>query len=175
MKKILLGISGSISIYKTCSLIRELTKLQIPVTVVMTKNSEKFICKTTFEAITEQKVYTDQFEDGMTHIKLRENTNLFAIVPASANIIGKCANGIADDLLTSTYLSANFPILIAPAMNPYMFEKKAVQRNIERLKNDGVVIIEPQKGETLCGDVGFGKLAETEEIKKAILEIYDKV
>ena len=174
-KSILIGVSSSISIYKTCDLVRNLRKKQLSVTVIMTHNSQKFIQKLTFETLSENKVYTEEFHYSMPHLELKKDAALLAIVPASANIIGKCANGIADDLLSSTYLSIDCPVIIAPAMNPNMYKKKSLQRNIKKLIDDGVQVLSPQTGETVCGDVGVGKLADIDYIKDQILKIYYEI
>ncbi|MBP9022424.1 MAG: phosphopantothenoylcysteine decarboxylase [Spirochaetes bacterium] len=175
MKKILLGVSSSVSIYKSCELARKYVKDGFFVNVIMTKNSTEMIRPLLFETITGNPVYTDSFVRDyklMGHIKLKENASILVIAPATANIIGKIANGIADDLLSTTFLSVKFPVIVAPAMNPDMWDNDAVKYNIEILKKRGIHIIEPGNGTVVCGDEGTGKLADIEiiynETKKLI-------
>lgn len=167
---ICIAVTGSIAAYRTCDLIRSLTKQGFPVRVIMTKNAEKFVGRITFEALTNRRVLTSQWEQGMTHIEIKRDTAIFAIVPATADIIGKFSCGIADDLISTTYLSLQCPVLLAPSMNPAMYTSSAVQRNLARLKEDGVEILDPQNGETLCGDAGQGKMASVSYIEKALIE-----
>jgi phosphopantothenoylcysteine decarboxylase/phosphopantothenoylcysteine decarboxylase/phosphopantothenate--cysteine ligase len=171
-KEILIAVTGSIAAYRTCELVRNLTKEGYPVRVIMTEHATHFVGKITFEALTGKPVKIDEYESGMAHIEAKNIAGVFAIVPATANIIGKFANGIADDLVTSTYLATTCPIIIAPAMNPNMYLSKPVQRNLETLSKDGVHIIDPTKGVVVCGDEGFGKLAEVSMIQKTIIDIY---
>lgn len=173
LNSIIIAVSGSIASYKACELVRSLVKKDFRVSVIMTENASHFIGKTTFEALSNHPVLIYEFEKGMAHIEIKNSARVFAVVPATANIIGKMANGIADDLVTSTYLACTCPILIAPSMNPGMYSKKVVQRNIHTLKEDGVIIVEPSNGAVVCGDVGYGKLAEISEIEKRILELYE--
>lgn len=116
----------------------------------------------------------DEYEQGMAHIDAKNSASVIAIVPATANIIGKMANGIADDLVTSTYLAANCPVVIAPAMNPFMYAHPSVQRNLKRLIEDGVTLADPSEGVVVCGDEGYGKLAEISIIQKMILDLYQR-
>lgn len=173
-KSIVIAVTGSIAAYKSCELVRNLKKSGYSVRVIMTKNALNFIGKSTFEALTEKQVLVDEYESYMAHIEIKREASVFAVVPATANIIGKMANGIADDLVSSTYLAIQCPVLIAPAMNPGMYLSKAVQRNINILKNDGVEFIEPISGIVVCGDEGRGKLAEIDEIQNQILQKYQK-
>ncbi|MCB1193706.1 MAG: phosphopantothenoylcysteine decarboxylase [Leptospiraceae bacterium] len=175
MKEILIAVSGSIAAYKTCELVRNLTKQGYSVCVIMTKNATHFVGKITFEALTGKPVRTEEFDVGMAHIDLKNMASVMAVVPASANIIGKMANGIADDLVTSTYLAATCPVIIAPSMNPGMYSQKAVQRNLETLKRDGVIVVEPAYGEVVCGDEGYGKMADVLTIQNKILEQVMKI
>lgn len=171
---IVIAVTGSISAYRTCELVRNIKKLGFPVRVIMTKNSLQFVGKSTFEALTDKPVLTDEFESYMAHIEIKRIASVFAIVPATANTIGKMANGIADDLVTSTYLAIQCPVLIAPAMNPGMYASKPVQRNMKLLREDGVEIIDPAFGLVVCGDEGQGKLADIQVIQERILEIHIK-
>jgi phosphopantothenoylcysteine synthetase/decarboxylase len=172
LKEIIIGVSGSIAAYKACELVRNLTKQNYPVRVIMTEHATKFVGKVTFEALTGQPVLVDGFEDGMAHIYTKNIAGVFAIVPASANIIGKMANGIADDLLSTTYLAMTCPVIVAPAMNPGMYNNKAVQRNLKQLLSDGVTIVDPAIGVVVCGDDGQGKLADVNDIMKIIIDKY---
>ncbi|MFN3603686.1 MAG: flavoprotein [Leptonema sp. (in: bacteria)] len=169
-----IAITGSIAAYKTCELVRNITKQGIPVRVMMTKNATRFVGPLTFSTLTNKKVIVDEWEEGMLHIDIKNEASVFAIVPATANMIGKIANGIADDVVSSTYLALDVPVIIAPAMNPNMYLSKAVQRNLKILKNDGVIILEPTEGEVICGDMGYGKMIDIYTIEKTILEYHNK-
>lgn len=170
-KKLVLGVSSSVSIYKACELARMIMKHHISVHVVMTENATRLIQPLLFETLTGNAVYTDTFvreRRMMGHISLKENTDLFLVAPATANVIGKFAGGIADDLLSTTYLSMSCPVILAPAMNPEMWNHAATQENIARLKHRGVTIIDPVEGVVACGDYGTGKLADIETIFTAV-------
>lgn len=172
MKKIILGITSSIAAYKANDLIRMFVKADYSVFTVVTQNALQFVSPLTLETLSGNPVYTDSFSRDnreMAHINLKENASLFLIVPATANIIGKIANGIADDLLSTTFLSVDCPVMIAPAMNPSMWRHPAVQENIVKLKSWGVAVIEPDEGAVACGDVGKGKLAELQKIYEAAI------
>ncbi len=168
MKKIILGISSSISLYKACEIVRALQKRELAVQVIMTSNASKLISPRLFRALTGHEVYVDIFSetstDRIAHIDLAGEAALFLIAPATANVIGKMAHGIADDFLTTFYLAATCPVLVAPAMNEKMYLHARTQANIEILKADGVQIILPDKGRLACGDEGWGRLAQTEAI-----------
>ncbi len=171
-KTILLAISGSIAAYKTPELIRNLIKKNYRVQVLVTENALRFVTKLTLETLSEEPIYSTEWEMGMQHIDLKNKASLFAIVPATANIISKLAVGMADDLVSSTYLALDpkTPRIIAPAMNPNMYNHIANQRNLKTLKEDGVTIITPEHGMVLCGDEGQGKMANIEIIEKIIIE-----
>ncbi len=173
--EILIAITGGIAAYKTCDLVRNLVKLGFPVRVIMTHNATQFIHKNTFEALTNKPVFVNEYDSIMAHIEMKNLAKIFVIAPATANIIGKMANGIADDLVSSTYLACTVPVLVAPAMNPGMYANKAVQRNIQQLKEDGVIILEPVEGIVVCGDEGKGKMVDVEVIQKKIIELYETV
>lgn len=173
-KNPVIAISGSIAAYKSCELVRSISKKGISARVIMTKNATRFVNPLTFATLSNKKVIVDEWEEGMLHIDLKNEASVFAIVPATANIIGKLANGIADDVVSSTYLAMTVPVVIAPAMNPYMYSSKAVQRNLKILKDDGVIILDPTYGEVICGDIGFGKMIDIETIEKIILELHYK-
>jgi phosphopantothenoylcysteine decarboxylase / phosphopantothenate---cysteine ligase len=170
-----LGVSGGIAAYKAIEVLRLLQKSGCDVRVAMTKHATEFIQPLTFRALTENYVLVDDYEetnpDPIAHINFSQNIDLLLIVPATANIIAKFANGIADDFLSSTYLASNAPVLIAPAMNTTMWFHPATQRNIETLKNDGVKFVEPISGELACKTVGTGKLEDVENITKQALDI----
>lgn len=174
-KKVALGISGGIAAYKAAEVLRGLQRAGCTVRVAMTKRACEFIQPLTFRALSGSHVIVDDYApdnpDPIAHITFSQTVDLFVIAPATANIIGKLANGIADDFLTSTYLAATAPILIAPAMNTSMWHHPATQRNLQRLRLDGVHIIEPDEGEMACGTVGPGRLSEPERIVAAALEI----
>lgn len=164
MKKVILGVTSSVSIYKSCELARLFVKNGYSVFTVMSANATELIRPLLFENLTGNKVYTSLFAKDahdMAHISLKENASIYVVAPATANSIGKFAHGIADDLISTTFLSVNCPVLIAPAMNPNMWNNKAVQENIEILIKRGIHIIEPETGHVLCGDEGTGKLADT--------------
>ncbi len=169
---IVIAVTGSIAAYRACDLVRNLKKLQYPVSVIMTKNSLHFIGKATFEALTDRPVLVDEYESYMAHIEVKRIAKVFAVIPATANTIGKMANGIADDLVTSTYLAIQCPVVVAPAMNPGMYSSKPLQRNLKKLQEDGVEILEPSSGIVVCGDEGQGKLADIHFIEKRLIEIY---
>lgn len=176
MKKLTICITGGISAYKTASLVSALKKYDTDVKVLMTKNATQFITPLTLETLSKNTVAIDMFEesnaDYVGHIEYSQNTDLIVVVPATANIIGKAANGIADDLVSSTIIAATAPILFVPAMNVHMYENKIVQNNMEKLKSFGYHFLEPESGLLACGDVGKGKLPGTktiiDEIKKFI-------
>ena len=170
-----LGVSGGIAAYKAIEVLRLLQKSNCEVRVAMTKHATEFINPLTFRALTESYVLVDDYDennpDPIAHINFSQNIDLLLIVPATANIIAKFANGIADDFLSSTYLASTAPILIAPAMNTTMWENAATQRNIETLKKDGVYFVEPIAGELACKTVGTGKLEDDENIAEQTLNL----
>ncbi len=174
-KKVALGISGGIAAYKAAEVLRGLQRAGCTVRVAMTKRACEFIQPLTFRALSGSHVIVDDYApdnpDPIAHITFSQTVDLFVIAPATANIIGKLANGIADDFLTSTYLASTAPILLAPAMNTSMWHHPATQRNLQQLRSDGVHIIEPDEGEMACGTVGPGRLSEPERIVAAALEI----
>ena len=173
-KNILLGISGGIAAYKMADVASSLTKLGADVHVVMTENATKLITPEVFRVLTKNKVYTDVFDDDpddevmVPHISLGTGADLILIAPATANVIGKLANGIADDMLTTTVLPARCPIYIAPSMNVYMLENPVVQKNIEKLRALGYNIIEPATGYLACGYEGKGKLPSPELLVETV-------
>ena len=163
MKKLIIGITGSIAAFKTVQFISDLVKEKYEIEVMLTPSAAKFVTPTSISALTKKKTYIDVFDDDpgcITHVDIVKDADLFMIVPASATTIAKCANGIADNMLTAAFLAATCPKLIAPAMNVHMYENKATQRNIQTLKDDGVLFVEPAVGLLACGDTGKGKLAD---------------
>lgn len=165
-KNIILGITGSIAAYKIANLASMLKKEGANVEVIMTKNATQFITPLTFETLTGNKCYTDTFDRDfkfeVEHISLAKKADVCLIAPASANVIGKIANGIADDMLTTTIMAMKCPVIFSPAMNTNMFENAIVQDNIEKLKFFDYEVIEPAKGYLACGDTGAGKMPEPE-------------
>ena len=175
-KKILLGVTGSVAAYKTAELVRLLRKNNFFVQVILTKSAKQFVTPLTLQALSGNPVLENMWEptegNGMEHINLTRTADLLLIAPASGNFIAKLANGLADDLLTNLCLARSCPLLVAPAMNVEMFNNIATQRNIETIKNDGIVLSGPDSGEQACGEVGFGRLINFEsmmlDIKKII-------
>lgn len=175
---IIIGITGGIASYKACGIVSYLKQEGANVYVIMTNNACKFITPLTLETLSKNKVIVDMFEEDdyseVKHIKLAQEANLCLIVPATANIIGKIANGIADDMLTTTLLATKAPIILSPAMNYAMYENPIVQDNINKLKSFGYRFIEPAVGHLACGYEAKGKLPRTEIIidyvKKLIKE-----
>ncbi len=168
---IALGVTGGIGAYKAVEVARGLQKHGHDVVAVMTASAMRFVGPVTFEAITRRRVITDQFEPGansdIEHIALASTIDLLLIAPATANIIGKLANGIADDFLSTLYVATRAPVLVAPAMNTQMFAHEAVRRNLDTLAAHGVRFVEPGEGYLACGWIGKGRLAEPDEIVAA--------
>ena len=171
MSLIALGVTGGIGAYKAVEVARELQKRDHEVVALMTRSARKFVGEVTFEAITRRRVISDQYARGanadIEHIALASNIALLLVAPATANIIGKFANGIADDFLTSLYLATRAPVLMAPAMNTNMLEHEAVRSNMETLATRGVRFVDPGAGYLACGWIGKGRLAEPEVIAAA--------
>lgn len=172
-KNIVLGVTGGIAAYKAAEITSRLVKLGAEVHVIMTGAACEFVAPLTFKSLTGNKVHTDIFdinESGVPHIDLAQNADLVLVAPATANFIGKAANGIADDMLTSTVLAAsNKKIVISPAMNSHMYENKAVQDNIKTLIGRGFVVIRPDTGRLACGEEGIGKLPDPEVIVNHVI------
>ncbi len=171
-KCIVIAVTGSIAAYRTCDLVRSLAKQGYPVQVLMSEAALRLVGAPTFAALSGRPVMKDAWEEGMIHIDAKKLAAVFAVVPITANTIGKFAHGIADDLVSSTYLAVACPVIVAPAMNPTMFGAPAVQRNLATLRQDGVHILDPEQGEVVCGDVGRGKMATVAEIERAIISRY---
>ena len=172
-KTIVLGVTGSIAAYKSASLASALVKEHADVHVIMTPNAVNFINPITFETLTHNKCITDtfdrNFEFDVKHISLAKKADLFMIAPATANIIGKLASGIADDMLSTTVMAAGCPVMLAPAMNTAMYDNSIVQENMSKLRMHGYTVIEPSAGYLACGDTGRGKMPEPEYLKDVIL------
>lgn len=172
-KTVLLGVTGSIAAYKAASLASLLVKQHAEVHVIMTANAVNFINPITFETLTGHKCLTDtfdrNFEFQVEHISIAKQADVVLVAPASANVIGKLAAGIADDMLTTTLLACTCPILVAPAMNTRMFENKIVQENMEKLTKYGFRMIMPASGRLACGDTGAGKMPEPETLLEEVL------
>ena len=174
-RRIVLGVTGGIAAYKMANVASMLVKLHAEVHVVMTRNAAHFITPQTFEVLTKNKVYMDTFDETpddaahVPHISLGTGADCILIAPATADVIGKIANGIADDMLTTTVLPARCPILVCPSMNGYMLENPIVQDNIAKLKKFGYQIIEPSEGYLACGYEGKGKLPKEELLVEEIL------
>src|SRR3954464_1136163 len=166
-----LGVAGGIGAYKAVEVARGLQKRGHDVAAIMTRSARKFVGEGTFQAITRPPVITDQFARGanadIEHIALATGIGLLLIAPATANVIGKLANGIADDFLTSLYLATRAPVLLAPAMNTNMLEHAAVRRNLTTLSARGVRFVDPGAGYLACGWIGKRRLAEPDEIVEA--------
>jgi phosphopantothenoylcysteine decarboxylase/phosphopantothenate--cysteine ligase len=177
--KVALGISGGIAAYKAAEVLRGLQRAGCMVRVAMTMRACEFIQPLTFRALSGSHVIVDDYAsdnpDPIAHITFSQSVDLLLVAPATANIIAKFANGVADDFLTSTYLASTAPILIAPAMNTAMWHHPATRRNLQRLREDGVHIIEPDEGEMACGTIGPGRLSEPEKIVEAALDLLRKV
>lgn len=172
-KHVLLGVTGGIAAYKAAELASSLMKQHAQVDVIMTENATKFISPRTFEALTHTKCVTDTFDRNhyweVEHIALADKADILVIVPATANVIAKLANGIADDMLTTTALACACPKLIAPAMNTKMYDNPVTQKNIRTLKDFGWTVIEPASGRLACGTTGKGKLEDPAVILEAVL------
>lgn len=173
-KTVVLGATGSIAAYKIANLASMLVKLHADVHVIMTQNATNFINPITFETLTSNKCLVDTFDRNfqfnVEHVALAKRADIFMVAPASANVIGKIANGIADDMLTTTIMACKAPKYIAPAMNTNMFENAIVQDNMEKLKRFGYGIIVPATGYLACGDTGAGKLPSEEVLLSYILK-----
>lgn len=172
-KCVVLGVTGSIAAYKIANLASALVKLHADVNVIMTKNATNFINPITFETLTGNKCLVDTFDRNfqfnVEHVALAKRADIFLVAPASANVIGKIAGGIADDMLTTTIMACKAPKLISPAMNTNMFENPIVQDNLKKLRSYGYEVIQPASGYLACGDTGAGKMPEPETLLAYIL------
>ncbi|MEP6635220.1 MAG: bifunctional phosphopantothenoylcysteine decarboxylase/phosphopantothenate--cysteine ligase CoaBC [Acidobacteriota bacterium] len=174
-KKVALCVSGGIAAYKAVEVLRGLQRAGCIVRVAMSRRACEFIQPLTFRALSGAHVVVDDYApdnpDPIAHITFSQTVDLLLVAPATANIIAKFANGVADDFLTSTYLAATAPVLLAPAMNPTMWRHPATQRNLQRLRDDGIHIVEPDEGEMACGSIGPGRLEDPERIVAAAMEL----
>lgn len=173
-KCVVIGVTGGIAVYKALDVISALRKKDIEVHVIMTESASKFVNPLTFQSISQNMVVTDMFAEPkaweIQHISLAQKADLMLIAPATANIIGKVANGIADDMLSTTIMAASkAKVIFAPAMNTNMYQNRIVQGNIEKLKSYGYEFIEPSSGRLACGDIGIGKLADVNTIVERVL------
>ena len=167
-KNIVLGVSGGIAAYKSVELLRLFVKEGANVRVILTKNAQEFVGTLTFEALSGRSICTDLFEKNddasIRHIDWAQQADIAVIAPATANIVGKLANGIADDALSTFMMAVTCPVILCPSMNTHMFQSKAVQRNLEILRSDGYFVIDPDSGSLACGTTGPGRLPEPHDI-----------
>ncbi|TWT04676.1 bifunctional phosphopantothenoylcysteine decarboxylase/phosphopantothenate--cysteine ligase CoaBC [Planomicrobium sp. CPCC 101079] len=177
-RKILLCVSGGIAVYKAVALVSKLSQAGAAVKVIMTQSATNFVQPLSFQVMSKNDVYYDTFDEKdssvIAHIDLADWADLVIVAPATANVIGKLANGIGDDMVTTTLLAATAPIWIAPAMNVHMYDHPAVKRNIQRLHEDGIRFIEPSEGFLACGYVGKGRLEEPEKITALVADYFSR-
>ncbi len=177
MKNIVVGVTGGIACYKAVEVVNDLTKKGYNVDVIMTKSAQEFVTPLTFQSLSHNKVITDMFDKidklDTEHISLAKKADLFLIVPATANVIGKIANGIADDMLTTTVMATRAPVLIAPAMNTAMWENPIVQDNVKKLQSYDYTVLDTANGYLACGDLGSGKLLPWETIVESSLKLME--
>ena len=178
-KNVVLGVTGCIAAYKSCDIVSRLKKLGANVDVIMTDNACEFVMPLSFETLSGNAVVTSTFkretEYDVKHVSLAKKADLFLVAPATANVIGKFAQGIADDMLSTTYMASKAIKVVCPAMNTNMYESEAVQQNIEILKSRGVNIVEAIEGRLACGDVGKGKMAEPVDIVKVVEDLLQPI
>lgn len=171
---ILLCVSGGIAVYKAVALVSKLSQVKLNVKVIMTESARQFVNPLSFQVMSNNDVFYDTFDEKdsrvIAHIDLADWADLVLIAPATANVIGKLANGIADDMVTTTLLATTAPVWIAPAMNVHMYDHPAVKRNISQLAQDGYKFIEPSEGFLACGYVGKGRLEEPEKITELVVK-----
>jgi phosphopantothenoylcysteine decarboxylase/phosphopantothenate--cysteine ligase len=177
-REIVVGCSGGIAAYKTAALVSQLVQAGAGVSVVMTAAAREFIGPATFAALTGREVLENVFDSSDhplgPHIDLAERAELLCVAPATANVLAKAAAGLADDLLSTLLLSFTGPILMAPAMNSQMWEKAAVQRNVDQLRSDGIHFVDPEEGWLSCRRRGVGRMAAPEKIAEAIGQLLKK-
>lgn len=175
-KMIVLGVSGGIAAYKAATICSQLTQRGADVRVIMTESATKFVQPLTFQALSRQHVYVDTFQEAdprvVSHIHLADHADLVLVAPATANVIGKLAHGLADDMLSTTLLATEAPVWLAPAMNGHMLAHPAVQQNMETLLARGVRLLQPGEGQLACGYVGKGRLPEPEEIIAQVVDYF---
>jgi len=178
-RKIVLGVTGGIAAYKSCELVRRLREQGARVQAVMTQSAHRFLGPASLQALTGEPVFDDLWDervpDGMAHIALSRDADAIVVAPATANFLAKLANGVCDDLLSSLVLArrrSQCPLLLAPAMNVEMWEQPATQRNVERLHQDGALILGPARGDQACGETGAGRMLEPDEIVAALIACF---
>jgi len=175
-REVLIGVTGGIAAYKSAALVSQLVQAGAGVTVVMTRCATRLVGPKTFEALTSRPVRIDTFGPGAhPHIELAEDAEVLCVAPATANLLAKAAVGLADDLLSTVLLSFTGPMILAPAMNAAMWAKPPVQRNVEQLRSDGFVIVDPEEGYLSCGMVGPGRMASPEKLFAVIAETLGRV
>lgn len=178
MEKIALGVCSSISLYKACEIIRIFQDKKFQVQVILTQNASRMISPLLFSALSGHKVLVDPFQeedsDTIAHVALAKEISLFLVAPATANMIGKLASGVADDFLSTFYMAVECPVLVAPAMNEAMYLHRQTQQNIHKLKAFGVKFVEPEKGYLACRDEGWGRLAAPEKVVEAGIKLLKK-
>ena len=177
-KKIVIGVCGGIAAYKMAEVVSRLKKARAEVHVIMTRNAAEFITPLTLGTLSQNPVATEMFwqngDPHIQHIELAQQSDVLLIAPATANMVGKIANGIADDLLSTTIMAATVPIMIVPSMNVHMYENPVMQENLTKLRNLGYRIIEPASGVQACGDIGKGRLPEPEKIIKELVNFFEQ-
>ncbi|QKG84683.1 bifunctional phosphopantothenoylcysteine decarboxylase/phosphopantothenate--cysteine ligase CoaBC [Kroppenstedtia pulmonis] len=171
-KRIVVGVTGGIAVFKAAALVSQLTQRGAEVQVIMTQSATQFVTPLTFQTLSRKPVALDTFEEKdpsvVTHIDIADHADLFVIAPATANILAKLAHGLGDDMLSTTLLATQAPVMIAPAMNVHMYQNPVVQENMEKLRNLGHIFIDPGSGQLACGYVGQGRMEEPEKIISAI-------
>ena len=176
-KRVLIGVCGGVAAYKTAMLVSQLAQRGHAVRVVMTASAQSFVGAATFAALSGRSVVTDMFDPAFPlgpHIELAREADILCIAPATANFLAKAAAGSADDLLSTLYLCFQGPVMVAPAMNCEMWDKPAVQRNVQQLRDDGVQVVDPQDGWLSCRTRGVGRMAEPQTLLDAIEKILNK-
>ena len=177
-RRIIVGVTGGVAAYKACDLVSTLVKEDVEIRCIMTENATKFVSPLTFQSLSQERVFVDQFEydpfKGPLHISLVDFAHLIVVMPATANFIAKVAAGIADDLLTSVVLSSPKPLIIVPAMNTEMWDKAVTQENVQRLTARGITFVGPVSGRLSCGRTGMGHIAATSDVIKVICDKIEK-
>lgn len=173
-KSLLLGVTGGVAAYKTVDLVRRLREEGLSVTVIMTEAAQNFVTPLSLEIASQSKIYSNLFHDPMAHIYLPAEADIMVIAPATANIIGKCARGIADDLLSTCFLSFRGNVIIAPSMNWRMYESPIFQENLKLLLSQGITQVGPEKGDLACGEEGMGRMADVSDIVASVLSFVKK-
>jgi len=175
-RELVVGVTGGIAAYKTAALVSRLVQAGAGVSVVMTRSATKLVGVKTFQALSGRPVRTDTFGPGAhPHIELAQKADLLCVAPATANLLAKAACGLGDDLLSTLLLSFDGPMILAPAMNVHMWEKPPVKRNVDQLRADGFLIVDPEEGYLSCGAEGLGRMASPETIFQLIADTLDSV